>query len=82
MAARPNSAERIARLRREPEVLLAEPLQPTIGIEDFQKLDLRVARVIAAESAPLLGDRRALVITGRRLKLGEVLHPSSAAPSA
>ncbi|MEQ1634644.1 MAG: methionine--tRNA ligase subunit beta, partial [Planctomycetota bacterium] len=32
--------------------LLAEPLQPTIGIDDFAKLDLRVARVVAAESVP------------------------------
>lgn len=32
--------------------LLAEPLQPTIGIDEFQKLDLRVARVLAAESVP------------------------------
>ncbi len=41
----------------EPEVdtdapLLAEPLQPTITIDDFGKVDLRVARVLAAEEIP------------------------------
>ncbi len=32
--------------------LAKEPLQPTITIEDFQKLDLRVARIVAAEAVP------------------------------
>ena len=34
------------------EALLAEPLQPTILIDDFAKVDLRVARVLAAEDVP------------------------------
>ena len=32
--------------------LLAEPLQPTIAIDDFTKLDLRIALVVAAEAVP------------------------------
>ncbi len=32
--------------------LAAEPLAPECSIEDFSKLDLRVARVVAAESVP------------------------------
>lgn len=32
--------------------LQKEPLQPTITIEDFQKLDLRIARIVAAEAVP------------------------------
>jgi methionyl-tRNA synthetase len=32
--------------------LLAEPLAETIGIDDFVKVDLRVARVLAAEDVP------------------------------
>ncbi len=35
-----------------PEALQAEPLAPTISFDDFAKIDLRVARVIAAEEAP------------------------------
>ncbi|HEY5312604.1 MAG TPA: methionine--tRNA ligase [Pirellulales bacterium] len=35
-----------------PEPLAAEPLQPTITIDEFQKIDLRVARVVAAEEVP------------------------------
>ena len=35
-----------------PEALLAEPLAETCSIEDFAKVDLRVARVLAAESVP------------------------------
>jgi methionyl-tRNA synthetase len=35
-----------------PEPLAAEPLAPMITIEDFQKVDLRVARVVAAEEVP------------------------------
>jgi methionyl-tRNA synthetase len=34
------------------EPLAAEPLAETIGIEDFAKVDLRVARVLAAEDVP------------------------------
>ncbi len=34
------------------EPLQKEPLQPTITLEDFQKLDLRVARIVAAEAVP------------------------------
>lgn len=34
------------------EPLKAEPLAPTCSIEDFAKVDLRVARVIAAEDVP------------------------------
>lgn len=34
------------------ETLLAEPLAPTCTIEDFAKVDLRVARVIKAEEVP------------------------------
>ncbi len=34
------------------DALANEPLAPQITIEDFQKLDLRVARVLAAESVP------------------------------
>src|SRR5207244_4208699 len=35
-----------------PEALVAEPLLPTIGFDDFTKVDLRVARVIAADEVP------------------------------
>jgi methionyl-tRNA synthetase len=34
------------------EPLVAEPLAPTCTIEDFAKIDLRVARVIKAEEVP------------------------------
>ncbi|MDZ4783947.1 MAG: methionine--tRNA ligase [Planctomycetia bacterium] len=34
------------------EWLTAEPLQPTITIDDFAKLDLRIARVVTAEEVP------------------------------
>jgi methionyl-tRNA synthetase len=57
------------------EALLAEPLAPTCTIEDFGKVDLRVARVIAAEDVPeadkllkltlsLGGDERRTVFAG------------------
>jgi methionyl-tRNA synthetase len=36
----------------EPDALAAEPLAPECSIEDFQRVDLRVARVIAAEVVP------------------------------
>ncbi len=35
-----------------PEPLLNEPLAPQCSIEDFQKIDLRVARVLNAEEVP------------------------------
>jgi methionyl-tRNA synthetase len=35
-----------------PEALAAEPLTPTCTIDDFAKVDLRVARVVAAEHVP------------------------------
>ncbi|MGC3965837.1 MAG: methionine--tRNA ligase [Pirellulales bacterium] len=35
-----------------PEPLVAEPLAPTCTIDDFTKIDLRVARIIAAEHVP------------------------------
>jgi methionyl-tRNA synthetase len=35
-----------------PEPLAAEPLAPTCTIDDFAKVDLRVARVVAAEAVP------------------------------
>jgi methionyl-tRNA synthetase len=35
-----------------PEPLAAEPLAPMITIDEFQKVDLRVARVVAAEEVP------------------------------
>jgi methionyl-tRNA synthetase len=35
-----------------PEPLAAEPLAPTCTIDDFAKIDLRVARVVAAEAVP------------------------------
>jgi methionyl-tRNA synthetase len=35
-----------------PESLQAEPLQPTITIDDFGKVDLRVARILTAEEVP------------------------------
>ncbi len=35
-----------------PESLAAEPLQPTITIDDFGKVDLRVARILTAEEVP------------------------------
>jgi methionyl-tRNA synthetase len=34
------------------DALAAEPMAPECTIEDFQKVDLRVARVIAAEDVP------------------------------
>lgn len=35
-----------------PEALAAEPLAPTCTIDDFVKVDLRVARIVAAEHVP------------------------------
>jgi len=35
-----------------PEALAAEPLTPTCTIDDFMKVDLRVARIVAAEHVP------------------------------
>jgi methionyl-tRNA synthetase len=35
-----------------PEALAAEPLTPTCSIDDFMKVDLRVARIVAAEHVP------------------------------
>lgn len=35
-----------------PEPLANEPLAPMITIDEFQKIDLRVARVVAAEEVP------------------------------
>ncbi|MGH7192790.1 MAG: methionine--tRNA ligase subunit beta, partial [Candidatus Saccharimonadales bacterium] len=35
-----------------PEPLAAEPLAPTITFDEFAKVDLRVARVVAAEEVP------------------------------
>jgi methionyl-tRNA synthetase len=35
-----------------PEALQAEPLAPTVSFDDFAKVDLRVARVLAAEEVP------------------------------
>jgi len=35
-----------------PEPLAAEPLAPTCTIDEFAKIDLRVARVVAAEAVP------------------------------
>lgn len=58
-----------------PEPLAAEPLQPECSFEDFAKIDLRVARVVAAEELPkakkllkltlsLGGDHRRTVFAG------------------
>jgi methionyl-tRNA synthetase len=58
-----------------PEALAAEPLQPTITIDEFAKVDLRVARVLSAEDVPeakkllkltlsLGGDERRTVFAG------------------
>jgi methionyl-tRNA synthetase len=58
-----------------PEALAAEPLAPTISFDEFAKVDLRVARVIAAEEVPkskkllrltlgLGGDERRTVFAG------------------
>ncbi len=55
--------------------LIAEPLQPTITIDEFAKIDLRIARVLAAEDVPeakkllrltlgLGGDERRTVFAG------------------
>ncbi len=49
------------------EVLFPEPLAPTIGIEDFAKVDLRVATVLAAETVE--GSDKLLKLT---LDVGEV----------
>jgi methionyl-tRNA synthetase len=35
-----------------PEALAKEPLAPQITIDDFQKVDLRLARIVAAEAVP------------------------------
>ena len=35
-----------------PEALQAEPLAPTVSFDEFAKVDLRVARVVAAEEVP------------------------------
>ncbi|MFY9343745.1 MAG: methionine--tRNA ligase [Planctomycetota bacterium] len=34
------------------DALAKEPLSPTIAIDDFQKVDLRIAKVVAAEAVP------------------------------
>lgn len=44
-----------------PEALAAEPLAETITIDDFLKVDLRVARVLAAEEVP--GAKKILKLT-------------------
>lgn len=49
-AATPGAAPAAGGAGTEP--LLAEPLAAQIGIEDFQKVDLRVARIEAAEAVP------------------------------
>ena len=57
------------------QALKAEPLQPTISIDEFAKVDLRVARVVSAEDVPeakkllrltlsLGGDERRTVFAG------------------
>jgi methionyl-tRNA synthetase len=35
-----------------PEALAAEPLTPTITFDEFSKVDLRVARIVAAQEVP------------------------------
>ncbi|HEY4309276.1 MAG TPA: methionine--tRNA ligase [Pirellulales bacterium] len=35
-----------------PEALAAEPLTPTISFDEFSKVDLRVARIVAAQEVP------------------------------
>ena len=58
-----------------PEALAAEPLASTISFDEFAKVDLRVARVVAAEEVPkskkllrltlsLGGDQRRTVLAG------------------
>jgi methionyl-tRNA synthetase len=58
-----------------PEALAAEPLAPQITIDEFAKVDLRVARVLTAEEVPeakkllkltvsLGGDERRTVFAG------------------
>ncbi|GAB4141766.1 MAG: methionine--tRNA ligase [Planctomycetota bacterium] len=52
---------RAARGSDEKGPLLDEPLAPTCTIEDFQKIDLRVAEVVAARAVP--GARKLLELT-------------------
>ena len=50
--AAPAADEQPAAAADGPEALLAEPLAPTVSFDDFAKVDLRVARVVAAEEVP------------------------------
>lgn len=50
--AAPAADEQPAAAADGPEALQAEPLAPTVSFDDFAKVDLRIARVIAAEEVP------------------------------
>ncbi|HVW37920.1 MAG TPA: methionine--tRNA ligase subunit beta, partial [Pirellulales bacterium] len=50
--AAPTAGEQQAAPADGPEALQAEPLAPTVSFDDFAKVDLRVARVVAAEEVP------------------------------
>ena len=51
-SARGQSADRHRQWNDSGDALAAEPLAPECTIDDFAKVDLRVARVIAAEDVP------------------------------
>jgi methionyl-tRNA synthetase len=47
-----DSKENLQAVAAEPEEPEVEPIADEIGIEDFSKVDLRVARIVAAEAVP------------------------------
>ena len=47
-----DSKENLQAVAQEPEGPAIEPIADEIGIEDFSKVDLRVARIVAAEAVP------------------------------
>ena len=47
-----DSKENLQAVAAEPEEPEVEPIADEIGIEDFSKIDLRVARIVAAEAVP------------------------------
>ena len=49
---RPGASDRMRQWNDAGDALAAEPLAPECTIDDFAKVDLRVARVIAAEDVP------------------------------
>ena len=64
-------AEAAAAVKAEPEAkaepqFVMEPLKPQIGMEDFEKIDLRVAKIVAAEKV-----KKSKKLLKLQVKLGE-----------